>query len=744
MALPGNHSASAGSSLEKALSAAPRQSQGEIFWDELGIPHIYGPDLLTVVRGFGYAQMENHAELILQNIAAARGRSAEYFGAGVQGANLESDTRVVTYGIPERAKQWYQEGGQPQRSLINAFVDGVNQYAAAHRDGISPVLQPVLPAEPTDVLALVQFTIHFNFMLYQSNVASLVAGWQQGRLSTSQAVQAKVHEASNGWALAPSKSVSGHALLMGNPQLGWGVNQPLPGLGVYQWMEAHLVVGDSEAPLVNASGVAFLGSPCLGIGFNDWLGWTHTNNAIKNADLYELQLAEGGYLFDGQVRPFEARVSEVKVRQPDGSLATHTVTVLSSVHGPVVARRGDKALALRVAGLDAHSVVSQYWEMMLARHRAEFIRASRQLQMPFFNVVYADRDGKIMYVFGGRQPRRAGGTYAQYAGVLPGTSDANLWTDTLRWDELPRTVDPPGGFVQNSNDPPWYAAFPPTIRSQDYPSYLAPDEMYFRPQHGASFLLSHSKFTASDVVKGKMSTAMTMAERVLPDLIAAGSASSDPTAVAAAAVLQRWDKKSDAGSRGAVLFQQWHRLYVADADSPKDERWGPSYPAFRIPFSTRSPLTTPRGLKEPARAVPFLVQAAKQVEAQFGQLDEAWGEANRVVLATHDPAFQQAVPVINAPGNGSDEPFGALRKVYYYPLQGTKQAFAYGGETYIQVVEFAPEGAKARAVLVYGNASRPGSPHLTDQLPFFEAQTLRPVHRTRSEVLAHARQHETF
>jgi len=746
MASLGNNSAATASSLETALrnAQAPPQHHGEIFWDEFGIPHIYGPDLLTVVRGFGYAQMENHAELILQNVAAARGRSAEYFGPGGQGANLENDTRVASYGIAERAQQWYQEGGLPQRSLIDAFVDGVNQYAATHRDAINPVFQPVLPVQPTDVLALFQLTIHFNFMLHQSNVAELVAGWQRGQLSTSEAVQAKVHKASNGWALAPSKSASGHAILVGNPQLGWGANQPLPGLGVYQWMEAHLVVGDPERPVVNASGVAFVGSPCLGIGFNDYLGWTHTNNAIKNADLYELQLADGGYRFDGQVRRFDVRTLEIRVRQPDGILVTQTVPVLSSVHGPVMANRGDKALALRVAGLNTRSVISQYWEMMLARHLGEFVRANRQLQMPFFNLVYADRDGKIMYVFGGQQPRRAGGSYAQYTGILPGTSSANLWTDTLRWEELPRTVDPPGGFVQNSNDPPWFAAFPQTIHPEDYPGYIAPNEMYFRPQHGASFLLSRSKFTTSEIAVGKISTTMIMAQRVLPDLIAAARASGDPTAVAAAAVLQRWDQKSDAESRGAVLFQQWYRLYVADPSSPKDERWGASYPAFRTPFSPRSPLRTPRGLKEPARAVPFLVQAAKQVDAQYGRLDEAWGEANRVVLATHDPAFQQTTPVINVPSNGSDEPFGALRKVYYYPLQGTNQAFAYGGETYVQIVEFTPEGAKARAVLGYGNASRPGSPYLTDQVSYFEAQTLRPVYRTRSEVLAHAKQREPF
>src|SRR5260221_12682168 len=86
---------------------------------------------------------------------------------------------------------------------------------------------------------------------------------------------------------------TGTPLLIGNPQLGWG-NTSLPGLGIYQWMEANLVVGNPTHPRINASGVTFIGAPFMAIGFNDYLGWTHTNNVIKNADLYELKLASGG------------------------------------------------------------------------------------------------------------------------------------------------------------------------------------------------------------------------------------------------------------------------------------------------------------------------------------------------------------------------------------------------------------------------------------------------------------------
>jgi acyl-homoserine-lactone acylase len=737
----------ASGSLTEALASAcgsPSEYPVRILWDDFGIPHIYSPNLLGAVRGYGYAQMEAHAELILRKVAEARGRSAEYFGAGPDDSSVTNDTQVATYGIADRAQQWFQEGGLPQQLLLESFVTGENQYANEHLDTIDPVFQKILPLKPSDPLAIFQFTIHFNFMPYQSNVPQLLADWRSGALTEVEVLHTKIRQASNGWALGPEKSASGNSILLGNPHLAWGINQPLPGLGVYQWFEAQLVVGDPAEPLVNASGVSFVGAPFIGIGFNDFLGWTHTNNPIKNVDLYQLQLARGGYLFDGTVRPFTQKQTSFKVRQPDGSFIEKSVTVRSSVHGPIVAERNDKALALRVAGLNTSSVVSQYWEMMLSRHLWEFILANSQLQMPFFNVIYADRDGQIMYLFGGRQPRRVGGTYKDYAGILDGTTSRALWTDTLDWFELPRTINPTGAFVQNSNDPPWFASFPQSISPDRYPRYIASEEMLFRPQQSAAFLLSRSKFSTDEILRGKESTHMTMADRVLPDLISAAKASADAHALAAANVLEQWDRQSDASSRGAVLFKKWYDLYSADSSTPKDPRWGHSYPEFRTEFSPGDPLTTPSGLSKASAAVPSLIAAAKAIKADYGRLDVSWGEINRVVLATPSPDLQKAVPLTDLPGSGSDEPFGSIRKVYYYPSPDKKQFFGYGGDTYVQLVEFTKEGPKAQALLTYGNWSRPGRTHITDQVSYFENKQLRPVYRTCEEVEAHAQRAETL
>ena len=115
----------------------------------------------------------------------------------------------------------------------------------------------------------------------------------------------------------------------------WGNNQPAGGLGIYQWLEVNLVVGDPAAPTLNADGVTFTGGPFIGIGFNDYLGWTHTNNTIQAANLYQLTLdaTRKSYLFGGATLPLSGAPQHLKVKQADGTLATQQITINSRCMG---------------------------------------------------------------------------------------------------------------------------------------------------------------------------------------------------------------------------------------------------------------------------------------------------------------------------------------------------------------------------------------------------------------------------
>ena len=75
--------------------------------------------------------------------------------------------------------------------------------------------------------------------------------------------------------------------------------------------------------------------------------------------------------------------------------------------------------------------------------------------VPMWNANYADDQGHIMLVFNGLVPKRNGKDYSYWSGVVPGDTSETLWTTYLTFDELPKSVDPPSGFNQNANEPPW-------------------------------------------------------------------------------------------------------------------------------------------------------------------------------------------------------------------------------------------------------------------------------------------------
>ena len=207
------------------------------------------------------------------------------------------------------------------------------------------------------------------------------------------------------------------------------------------------------APRIDAYGTMLVGFPVLGIAFNRHLGWSHTTNTLNGVDLYELTLTGRGYRWEGKERAFETERRMLKIKTPDGGVKTEKLLVDRSVHGPVVARAKGKATALRAASIDQPGMLKQWWDMARATSFAEFERAIRCLQVPIFTIMYADRAGHILHLFGGRTPVRPAGDY-NWRGVVPGDGPSTLWTRTHPYDEVPRVVDPPSGWLHNTNDPP--------------------------------------------------------------------------------------------------------------------------------------------------------------------------------------------------------------------------------------------------------------------------------------------------
>ncbi len=371
-------------SAEPATPAAPAETPAaaaEVLWDTWGIPHIFAADAPGLFFGFGWAQAHAHGDLLLRLYAEARGRSAESFGPD----SLAIDRIVRTMGLHRRGAAWYDTQPPAFRANIDAFAAGINAYAAKHPERLAPMGAAVLPVTGADVLAHVA-RIFFQFIGGESEVLDVLLGNSE--------------RGSNAWAVAPSRTAGGHALLLANPHLPWS--------GEHTWFEAQL----SAPGVFDAYGATLVGIPVLAIAFNDYLGWTHTVNTLDGADLYRLSPDGDGYRFDGATRAFDIRTETIRVRQEDGTLDEETLEVRRSVHGPVVDMERE-LLAIRIAAVDdwssAAGALEQWWEMGRATNLAEFEAALRRLQVPIFTVIYADRDGHVLSLFNGQVPVRPAG-----------------------------------------------------------------------------------------------------------------------------------------------------------------------------------------------------------------------------------------------------------------------------------------------------------------------------------------------
>jgi acyl-homoserine-lactone acylase len=676
-----------------AARSIPKGARAEILWDRWGVPHVFARDDASMFYAVGWAQMHNHGDLMLRLYGQARGRAAEYWGEEY----AKSDEQVLQMRVPRRAGEWEQSQDPKFLALLEGYVAGVNAYAEAHPDRVADEVEQVLPVTVTDLFAHQQRAgvLPFAFEL----VGGTAKEWQT--------------RGSNAWAIAPKRSASGHAMLVVNPHIPWGT---IGFGGLFQVSEMQ-----AAAPGYDYYGALQLGVPCLGGGFNDYLGYAGTVNTLDSVDIFELTLKDDGYLWNGEVKPFETESVSYKVRDKSGALEDRQVVVKWSLHGPVVAEKPGKALAVRLADYEQSRQYQTIWDMSRAKSFAEFDEYVRRLQMPKMNLIYADRDGNIFYTAMGKIPKRMTGDAKFWAGIVPGDSDKTLWTDTLAADELPRILNPESGWLQNANDPPW-SVTNPHIDPAQYPFTFSDREMGLRPQRSTKMISEREKLSFDEVIADKLSTRLELADRILDDLEEAVAAHGNRAAKEAMSVLKAWDRETDADSRGAVLFLAWVEKMTVPGRGLRG--------VYAEPWDIRRPTETPDGLADPRKASAALSQAAKAVKKAYGSLDVPYGDVYRLRWAGG----------IDEPGNGASGSVGAFRVTNFVPDKDGKQR-AIGGDSMVFVIEFG-ESAKAKALLSYGNASQPGSPHIGDQMALYSRKELRPVWRTRAEIEANLERRE--
>jgi penicillin amidase len=703
--------------------------------DTFGVPHVYGPTDPSCVFGFIYAQAEDYFWQIEDSYIRSLGRAAEVYGD----RSLPDDLVNRALEITRLSKAEYKNSTHRTREICQAVADGLNYYLAVH-----PQVKPRLIThfEPWHTLAFRRFILYQSFIYGKSGLqaADILSAVQEihddkvGEVRFKADLRAELaamerdrqsmseHVGSNMWAVRPEKSASGKALMFINP------HQPFFGPG--QWYEGHIVSGEGW----NLLGACFFGSPFPTLGYNGHIAWSHTVNNPDIVDLYTISFDDKAdplkYRYGAGWKKAAAWSEDVVVKGGQGPVVRR-FRFTRTHHGPLVAVKNGKPLAIRLAKLEENGAIDQAYSMGRARSVAEFKAALRPCNLPMFNAIAADSGGNIIYVYNGAVPRRS----AKFDWTKPvdGANPETQWHGYLGFDELPQLENPKCGFLQNCNQSPLSTTpvageLQPGEADENpaasrFPPYLmATEHERDNPRAQVSRRILHSteKFSFDDWTRDGFNTKILEAERRIPDLV------------------KEWDDLSrrDA-ARASRLKEPVLMLKNWDCTSAVD-----SVPMtlFAETYDRVLKMIAKRDLKEYPR-IRGLEATLADLEKAHGTWKVAWGEINRlqrihgsqIDMQGHG-AFrddQPSLAVAGAPGS-----LGVVFNFYTRPQAGQKRRYGVAGHSYVGAVELA-EQPRAKTILQFGESGDTASPHWFDQAALYAKKQFKPSWYAQADVEAH-------
>lgn len=689
-----------------------RAADVTIVRDDWGVPHIYGRTDADAVFGMIYAQAEDDFHRIEVNFLNAMGRLAEAEGED----EVFRDLRMKLFIDPEAMKAQYAASPDWLRALMDAWAGGLNYFLTTN-----PQIKPMVfeRFEPWMALTFSEGSIGGD--IERVDLDDLEAFYTAASAREKVAVQAAAGAialpeptGSNGIAIAPRNTATGKTLLLINPHTSF-----------YFRSELHMV---SEEGL-NAYGAVTWGQFFVYQGFNETAGWMHTSSGVDAIDeyAYEVDVREGGVFYrygDGERRMEEKKIT-VPYRSADGTAAERTFTAYFSHHGPIVRRADDRWIAVKLMNNPMEALMQSYLRTKAAS-LDEFRQTMDRHTNSSNNTVFADAEGNIAYFHANFIPRRD--PSFDWSRPVDGGDPATEWQEIHAVDDSPNVLNPPNGWVQNTNNWPFSAAGEHSPRQEEFPSYMDTWGENPRGVHALRLLEGRADWTLDGLVEAAYDTALPGFDPLIPKLVDAFESkpmdAGQRTRLAEpVAKLRTWDRRYGVESVATALAVTWgDTLLRSLADAARAARQQ-SYD-YAIEKASADDL------------LQALEVAIDRLEDDFGDWRTPWGEINRFQRRTGDivQPFDDESP--STPVGFTSGRWGALAS-FGTVQRDTKRRYGRSGNSFVAVVAFG-DRLCARAITAGGTSGDPASPHFDDQIDRYASGDLRPVYFYRDDVDAHA------
>jgi acyl-homoserine-lactone acylase len=677
--------------------------------DDWGIAHVHGKTDADAVFGMVYAQAEDDFNRVETNYLNSMGRLAEAEGESA----LWQDLRQKLFIDPVELKALYGKSPPWLQALMNAWADGLNYYLATHPD-VHP--RVITRFEPWMALSFSEGSIGGD--IERVSLAQLQAFYGHDPKAALARVEPpsswQEPTGSNGFAIAPSLTADGHALLLINPHTSF-------------FFRSELQM-TSDAGL-DAYGAVTWGQFFIYQGFNHHIGWMHTSTGADVVDEFaETIVHKDGKLFyryGKELRPVATREIRVPYRGADGTPAARSFTVYATHHGPIVRAADGKWIAIALMNKPTEAL-EQSWLRTRATDYASYMKVAELKANSSNNTIFADDKGEIAYLHPQFIPARD--DRFDYTRPVDGSDPATDWKGLLPLDKAPHLLNPPNGWIMNTNNWPYSAAGKYSPRRADYPRYMDSFGENPRGLHATRVLSDHHGFTLPSLITAAFDSYLPAFARQIPILVADYDAlpAGDPLRkklVGQIAMLRHWDYRWGIASMPTSLAVFWGDT-LWDEVSKLDTAEGLSI------YDVMAEKAGPRARLQ------ALAEASDRLEKDFGSWGVPWGEVNRFQRLDGSivQPFNDARPSIPVPFTSSR--WGSLASFGAHRWPGTKRYYGTSGNSFVAVVEFGDK-VRARAITAGGESGHPASAHFNDEAERYTTGNLRTVYFWPGQLKGH-------
>ena len=294
-------------------------------------------------------------------------------------------------------------------------------------------------------------------------------------------------QGSNEWAVAASRSASGKAMLANDPHLA--LNTPAT------WYQNHL---RAKPAGLDVAGSTFPGVPYVVLGQNEHIAWGATVNPMDVTDTFQEQVVPDSSspsglstVYLGTPEPLipipevfrynivgDGVADNLEVATPGGTVSGVFIPPVTLIaprrnNGPIIAvdQLTGVALSVQYTGFSPTRELEAFRNFNFAQNLDDFKAGLQFFDFGSQNFAYMDTDGNIAYFTSAEMPIREDLQAGFIDGLPPylvrnGTG-GNEWLpvtnpqpqqavpyEILPFDEMPKLINPPGGYFINANNDP--------------------------------------------------------------------------------------------------------------------------------------------------------------------------------------------------------------------------------------------------------------------------------------------------